>query len=80
MDLDLMDEERAELIELLRDTIDRDRFPLSPRIKLLRSILEKLGIHWQCRATTRSQNPSSSQHSRRRTGDGGDPERSLPWR
>jgi hypothetical protein len=27
-----------------RDTIDRDRFPLSPGIKLLRGILEKLGI------------------------------------
>jgi hypothetical protein len=30
--------------ELLRGTIDRDRFPLSPRMRPLRSILEKLGI------------------------------------
>jgi hypothetical protein len=44
MPLDLADDEKVALIELLRDTIDRDRFPLSPRIKLLRSILEKLGI------------------------------------
>jgi hypothetical protein len=44
MPLDLADDERAALIELLRGTIDRDRFPLSPRIKLLRDILEMLGI------------------------------------
>ena len=41
---DLTDDERAALIALLKGTIDRDRFPLSPRIRLLRSILEKLGI------------------------------------
>ncbi len=39
-----LDTEKAALIELLRGTIDRDRFPLSPRIRLLRNILEKLGI------------------------------------
>jgi hypothetical protein len=43
-ELNLTPDEKAALIELLRDTIDRDRFPLSPRMKLLRSILEKLGI------------------------------------
>ena len=43
-ELNLTADERAALIELLRDTIDRDRFPMSPRMKLLRSILEKLGI------------------------------------
>jgi hypothetical protein len=41
---DLTDDERAALIALLKGTIDRDRFPLSPRIRLLRDILEKLGI------------------------------------
>jgi hypothetical protein len=30
MPLDLTDDEKAALIELLRGTIDRDRFPLSP--------------------------------------------------
>ena len=44
MPLDLTDDENAALIELLRGTIDRDRFPLSPRMRPLRSILEKLGI------------------------------------
>ena len=34
----------AKLSEVLRGTLDRDRFPLSPRIRLLRIILEKLGI------------------------------------
>jgi hypothetical protein len=44
MALDLTDDEKAALIELLRDTVDRDRALMSPRIKLLRSILEKLGV------------------------------------
>lgn len=44
MQPNLTPDEHAALIELLRDTIDRDRFPMSPRMKLLRSILEKLGI------------------------------------
>jgi hypothetical protein len=39
---DLDDAELAALIALLRETIDRDRFPLSPRIKTLRAILAKL--------------------------------------
>lgn len=42
--LDLDDAERAALITLLADTIERDRFPLSPRIKTLRAILAKLGV------------------------------------
>ncbi len=33
MGLDLTDDEKAALIELLRGTIDRDRFPLSPRVR-----------------------------------------------
>jgi hypothetical protein len=60
MPLDLADDEKAALIELLRGTIDRDRFPLSPRIKLLRSILEKLGI----RSTLAMPNPRSAPKSR----------------
>jgi hypothetical protein len=31
MSLDLDDSEKAALIELLSDTIERDRFPLPPR-------------------------------------------------
>jgi hypothetical protein len=42
MTLDLTDNEKAALVELLRETIDRDRFPLSPRITQLRAILAKL--------------------------------------
>jgi hypothetical protein len=38
----LTDDEKAALVALLRRTIDADRFPLSPRIRLLRGILEKL--------------------------------------
>ena len=41
---DLTDDDKAILVELLRETIERDRFPLSPRVKRLRGILAKLGV------------------------------------
>jgi hypothetical protein len=40
--LDLDDDDKAALIELLKETIAADRFPLSPRIRKLRAILAKL--------------------------------------
>jgi hypothetical protein len=46
MPLDLTDDERAALIELLLRTIENDRFPLSPRIRRLRAILAKFGIEY----------------------------------
>jgi hypothetical protein len=39
---DLDDAEEAALIDLLRQTIAADRFPLSPRIRTLRVILARL--------------------------------------
>ena len=39
---DLTDDDKAILAELLRETIERDRFPLSPRIRRLQAILDKL--------------------------------------
>ena len=42
MTLDLTDDEKAALTALLRETIATDRYPLSPRIRQLRSILDKL--------------------------------------
>ena len=42
MATDLTPDDKAALIELLRETIEGDRFPLSPRIKSLRMILAKL--------------------------------------
>ena len=39
---DLTDDDKAILAELLRETIERDRFPLSPRVKRLSAILAKL--------------------------------------
>jgi hypothetical protein len=38
----LDDTDKATVAELLRETIERDRFPLSPRIKSLKAILDKL--------------------------------------
>jgi hypothetical protein len=40
--LDLSDAERAALVTLLRATIAADRFPLSPHIRALKHILDKL--------------------------------------
>jgi hypothetical protein len=42
MNLDLSDEEIAALTRLLTNTIDADRYPLSPRIQTLKGILAKL--------------------------------------
>ena len=41
MHLDLSDEEAA-LIKELRETVETDRYPFSPRIRTLRAILAKL--------------------------------------
>ena len=43
MHLDLTDEETSALRNLLTQTIENDRYPLSPRIQTLRGILAKFG-------------------------------------
>ena len=42
MTLDLTEDETAALARLLTNTIDADRYPLSPRIQLLTGILAKI--------------------------------------
>jgi len=42
MTLDLTDEEAGALAKLLGRTIDDDRYPLSPRIQTLKSVLAKI--------------------------------------
>ena len=42
MPLDLDDLDKAALLELLREVIATDPYPLSPRIRKLRAILDKL--------------------------------------
>jgi hypothetical protein len=44
MMLDLTDEETDALARLLSRTIDDDRYPLSPRIQVLKAILAKLRL------------------------------------
>ena len=39
---DLTDDDRAIMVEPLRETIERDRFPLSPRVQSLKAVLAKL--------------------------------------
>jgi hypothetical protein len=43
MILDLSDEQAQALLNLLIDTIEADRYPMSPRIRLLQAILAKCG-------------------------------------
>jgi hypothetical protein len=42
MTLDLTDDEKFALVQLLRRTIDEDRFPMSPRLVPLKAILAKM--------------------------------------
>jgi len=42
MPLDLSDADKAALVALLKATIAADRFSLSPRVRALRRILDKL--------------------------------------
>ena len=42
MHLDLSDEEADALAEELHDIVETDRYPFSPRIRTLKSILAKL--------------------------------------
>jgi hypothetical protein len=42
MELDLTDDETAALARVLKSTIDADRYPLSPRIQTLKTILDKI--------------------------------------
>jgi hypothetical protein len=41
---ELSDDDKAILAELLRETIARDRFPLSPRVRSFKAILDKLAL------------------------------------
>jgi hypothetical protein len=39
---DLTDDDKAALVELLREMVAADRFPMSPRIRSLKRILDQL--------------------------------------
>jgi hypothetical protein len=39
---DLTDDNRADLARLLREAIEADRYPLSPRVRRLKALLAKL--------------------------------------
>jgi hypothetical protein len=43
MQLDLSDDETRALLNVLVEVIEADKYPLSPRVRLLRGILAKLG-------------------------------------
>jgi hypothetical protein len=40
--IDLDAEDKADLMRFLREAIERDRYPLSPRVKRLMALLAKL--------------------------------------
>ena len=43
MQLELTDEETFALLNLLVETVEAEKFPLSPRVQILRAILAKSG-------------------------------------
>ena len=43
MNLDLDDDETRALLNVLVDVIEADKYPLSPRVRLLKDILAKIG-------------------------------------
>jgi hypothetical protein len=45
---DLTEDDKAALIELLRETIERDRFPLSPKVKRRRAREEAAEVDDTC--------------------------------
>ncbi len=45
MNLDLDDDETTELIRALREIVDFDPYPLSPRVRCLKAVLT-INRHW----------------------------------
>jgi hypothetical protein len=68
MILDLTDEETATLARLLMETIDGDRYPLSPRILTLKAILAKIRPEPVRKPSRRCS--ITSRRERRQQGDG----------
>jgi hypothetical protein len=67
--LDLSDEEMAALVKVLRDAIDADRYPLSPRVQKLKGTLGKLKpepAREPLPPLKRYEPPSKGRYSRRR--------------
>ena len=71
MELDLTDDETAALARLLKSTIDADRYPLSPRIQMLKGILAKIRPEPKCEplpALKHYEPPRATTARRRRAG------------
>jgi hypothetical protein len=71
MMLDLNDQETDALAGLLRRTIDDDRYPLSPRLQLLKAILAKIRpepVHEPLSPPMQYAPPHSTTARRRRAG------------
>jgi hypothetical protein len=64
--LDLSPDERHTLIQLLRRTIDEDRYPLSPRLAVLRAILAKHRTVGASARATAAAEAVDAPHPRRR--------------
>ena len=60
MILDLSDEEARALLNVLIDTIEAARYPMSPRIRLLREIIAKFGGMGPVPPRPRAEAPSPS--------------------
>jgi hypothetical protein len=65
MRLDLTEEETFALLNLLTETIENARNPLSPRVQLLRGILAKFGPTSPAPAPARPPTPKERDRRRR---------------
>jgi hypothetical protein len=71
MQIDLNDKEIAALTRLLTDTIDADRYPLSPRIQSLKAIRAKIRpepVHEPLPPPKQYEPPRATTARRRRSG------------
>jgi hypothetical protein len=70
MQLDLTDGEMLTLLNLLTETIESDRYPLSPRTQTLRGILAKFGPMGPAPPPPARQTPDAGGASKRRPRSG----------
>ena len=59
---DLTDADKADLTALLRDTIAADRFPLSPRVRRWKAILEAGAAGTEARTAAAAEAPGRAEH------------------
>ena len=71
MALDLSDDEKLALVALLTRTIGHDRYPMSPRVRILKDVLAKLDVKPPAQLNPAVKAPSRPQQVVRKRSAGG---------